>query len=274
MKTQKLYLLLLLSLTSVLGCWSGTLPPDMAAQQPTAHLNPSANQQSVTTRKVPVPQQIQSNQMQTAKFRPPAFEVIEADHLLCISVDVSGSFLDQIKRDGRAYKTLMAVVEKFTRETAGSQSRLIITQLSGGGSPLLWEGEPRDLRSEFANAGAFHAWLLSTQTAGGSHIYKGLAESIQYMLNHETMRNPQCRPALIVLSDLDDTTEWSTRRQYSADFARGLTELANRRGVVGMYQIAQQQNVNWARQVLADSGITEAQVSSIIVARPVLPSFH
>src|SRR4051794_13995032 len=65
-----------------------------------------------------------------------------AECIVVIAIDMSGSFADLMARDGKAYEFLMRVVDKYFRNSVGSSNRIILAQLSATNRALLWDGTP------------------------------------------------------------------------------------------------------------------------------------
>src|SRR5205823_25060 len=73
----------------------------------------------------------------------------DADCLVVIAIDLSGSFLDMMAKDGRAYAFTLRVADTYFRSSIGTKNRLVIAQLSATDRALLWDGTPAQLREEF-----------------------------------------------------------------------------------------------------------------------------
>src|SRR5262245_32506304 len=97
----------------------------------------------------------------------------DADYLVVIAVDLSGSFADLMTRDGKGYEFTMRVADKYFRNSIGTTNRIVIAQLSGTERALLWDGTPVQLRQDFPTAANFRDFLLKKSNAGGSRIYDG-----------------------------------------------------------------------------------------------------
>src|ERR1051326_946905 len=70
----------------------------------------------------------------------------DADYMVVIALDLSGSFADKMAREGKAYEFTTRVVDKYFRNSIGSNNRIVIAELSATNRPLLWDGTPVQLR--------------------------------------------------------------------------------------------------------------------------------
>src|SRR5205823_82985 len=85
----------------------------------------------------------------------------DADFLVAIAVDMSGSFADLMTRDGKAYEFTMRVCDNYFRQSIATKNRIVIVQLSAlDRQPLLFDGTPVQLRQSFPSATEFRDFLL------------------------------------------------------------------------------------------------------------------
>src|SRR5438105_4162099 len=85
----------------------------------------------------------------------------DADFMIVIAVDLSGSFADKMTHDGKGYEFTMRVADNYFRNSIGTRNRIIIAQLSAPDrQPLLWDGTPVQLRQDFPSATEFRNFLL------------------------------------------------------------------------------------------------------------------
>src|SRR5437773_873358 len=66
----------------------------------------------------------------------------DAEYLIVIAVDMSGSLTYLMTRDGKGCEFTMRVADQYFRTSIGSNNRLIIAQLSATDRALLWDGTP------------------------------------------------------------------------------------------------------------------------------------
>ncbi|EMI55105.1 hypothetical protein [Rhodopirellula sallentina] len=198
------------------------------------------------------------------------FEAPEAEYVLAIAVDFSGSFIDKMANDGEAYRFTMDVIDRYMRERPSDEGRLVITQLSATDDPLLWEGPPMQLRKDFASADDFRNFVLARNDPNGSRIFEGLSSTLSYLDGHRAIRNG-AKPALFVLSDMADTSDDADEQE--AEISLKFKEFGQSGGTVGMYYVHQQLLPRW-QQTLAKSGMRDYVVECDIVTRPTLPEFQ
>lgn len=198
------------------------------------------------------------------------FEKTETDQLIVIALDLSGSFAELMTKDGIAYRFAMATVDRFMRENPGREGRLVIAQLSATGNPLLWEGTPGELRKQFSNQEAFREFLLSKSDPQGSRINEGIANALEYVANHQSVRSNNASSALFVLSDMMDNDPDGEEQLKRAE--KSLVDFADTGGVVGLYYVHQSKLIEWRRRI-ESAGIHDYRIQCEIVSTPDLPSF-
>ncbi len=196
----------------------------------------------------------------------------DADCMIVIAVDLSGSFADQMTRDGKAYAFTMRVADNYFRNSIGTKNRIVIAQLSAPDrQPLLWDGTPVQLRQDFAAAADFRDFLLSKSHPAGSRIHDGVADALDYVLSDPGVANGKTRTALFVLSDFDDNAP--NPAQSEQRLVQGLHAFGKKNGVVGFYFLEHPKVPIWRRH-LQQSGIKNWVCESEIVAYPPLPTFE
>ena len=86
------------------------------------------------------------------------FEQQRVDSILILVIDLSGSFMELFKPDGKASAHLLEAIQNYFQARVGrsTNDRLIIAQISGAQQPIVFEGSPADLR---ANAYIRKEWL-------------------------------------------------------------------------------------------------------------------
>jgi hypothetical protein len=198
------------------------------------------------------------------------FDRPETEQIIVIAMDLSGSFADLMTKDGLAYRFVLATVDRYLRENSGGDGRLVIAQLSATGNPLLWEGKPSDLRRHFGSADSFREFLLSKSDPRGSRINEGVANALDYTINHASVRSNGAKPALFVLSDMMDNDP------AGADHMKRVNELlgdfADVGGVIGLYYVNQSMLIDW-RTRIESSGVRDSRIECGIVSNPDLPVF-
>jgi hypothetical protein len=203
-----------------------------------------------------------------------AFEEAEVDYLMAIAINVTGPFSNRMESDDAAFKHVFSLIESFSRDTVGSEARLVITKVGGNDAdPLLWEGSPRELRQAFKNPKEFREFILKHRVIGEPHALDSLVKSTEYLLNHEALDNRDCRPALFIVSDTHDVSPFAENFEECAALAKNMSLLAQRRGICGWYFV-DQTNLEWATKMVKRAGFTDYRVEAEIVRRPRVPRFN
>lgn len=196
----------------------------------------------------------------------------DADTMVVIAVDLSGSFADRMTRDAKGYEFTMRVVDNYFRNSVGTKNRIVIAQLSAPGlQSLLWDGTPIELRRDFPTASDFCGFLQKKSHPAGSRIHDGVADAIDYVLSDAGVAKGKTRSALFVLSDFDDNIPGTMQSEQR--LVKGLKAFGQKNGVVGFYFLEHGKVPTW-RQHLQQSGIKNWVCESDIVAYPPLPSFE
>jgi hypothetical protein len=200
------------------------------------------------------------------------FDANEADYVLCVVVDMSGSYAEMMAKDGRAFTFMTAVVDKFFRDQLGSNGRLIISQISGNKKSLIWEGRTLDLRRDFTPE-TFRDFLIKKSDPNGSLVHESLARSLEYLMAQPAIANGKAKAALFVLSDMEHNGERTPELRDRVK--NGLAKFGKLGGIVGLYYVSEENNLaeKW-QTVLREAGIRDFRVESEIVSKPSLPSFR
>jgi hypothetical protein len=195
----------------------------------------------------------------------------DADFMIVIALDLSGSFAHRMTKEGKGYDFTMRVCDLYFRNSIGTTNRIIITQLSATDRALLWDGTPVQLRQDFPTAESFCAFLQSKSDPRGSRLHDGVADALDYVLSDQGVASGKTKAALFALSDFDDNApnpELSEKR-----LVKCLTGFAKTKGIVGFYFLDHIKVPLWRRH-LRESGVKQWVCESEIVAYPPLPSFE
>lgn len=195
----------------------------------------------------------------------------DADTMIVIALDLSGSFADRMTKDGKGHAFSMRVCDTYFRNSVGTQNRLVLTQLSATDRSLLWDGTPVQLRQDFPTSESFCEFLKRKSDPGGSRLHDGVADALDYVLSDQGVASGKTKAALFVLSDFDDNAphpELSEKR-----LVKCLTNFAKTGGAVGFYFLDHQKVPLWRRH-LRDAGVKQWVCESEIVAYPPLPTFE
>jgi hypothetical protein len=214
-----------------------------------------------------------SQQEPKEPFAPNQQIVDESGFVLVIGLDLSGSFHHLL--DHRAYDFTCNVIDKYPRDRISTQNEVILAQLSGAGSkkPLVWQGTPAELRSDFKSAEDFRTYLEKTRDEHGSRIYDGCADIIDFCLSQPSIASGKKRCVVLILSDMDDNAP--NPEKSKPRLLQSLKRLAKADGRIGMYWVSQLSVAEWQKH-LAEAGfpITTVVVESEIKSNPALPNFE
>ncbi len=191
------------------------------------------------------------------------------EYILLVAVDLSSSFLDNVASSGQAYQFLTQALDHYHRAGIGGGYQIIITQLSGNRSPLVWQGTPRRLRQEFRDPESFRRHLEAHADPNGSRINDGIAESLDYALHTHSIARGNAKAVALILSDMNETFDPGTASD--ARLVDALTRFAQR-GAIGFYYCDQQRLAD-VRDMMSEAGIDMFNLECDIHGRPPLPSF-
>jgi hypothetical protein len=194
----------------------------------------------------------------------------DADCLVLIAVDLSGSFAVPMAEQGKAHEFVLRVADTYFRNSIGTNNRIVISQLSGVDRPLLWDGTPVQLRRDFPSAAEFRDFLLKKSNPGGSRIFDGVSDVLDYAVSDPGVRKGKTRAAVFVLSDFIDNL---SGKDSENRLAQSLQAFGKTGGIVGFYFLDHAQVPTW-RGHLSRSGIRQWVCESEIVAYPQLPTFE
>ena len=195
----------------------------------------------------------------------------DSEFVLTILLDLSGSFESLMADDGKAYEFALQVLDRYFRDQLGTNSKIIIAQISNTDRSLLWQGTPRELRQQFPTAKAFRDFLRGKYDPNGSRVYDAVAQTVNYVLNDPNVSSGKSKSAMFVLSDMLDSTSDSEQSKQRA--LQALADYGQRGGTLGLYYVDQLLVEEW-RQHARDAGIRQCCVQADIVGRPQLPNFE
>lgn len=178
------------------------------------------------------------------------FEVVELESCLCLLIDMSGSF--GASWEDRAHKLFLQLLDAVFAD-AGSESRVVIGQLSGNDQVVLFEGQPNELRRKFKSPEDLNNFLLEHADPSASKVYDSTRKMVDYAaaLNGVTERT---RMVTVVLSDMADNTQDEKAREAAKEQALiSLQDYHERGGGVALYFVAPDQAKHW-NQMLTEAG--------------------
>ncbi len=201
---------------------------------------------------------------------PTPFRELEYDYVLAVVLDCSGSFDQYLTSDNPdAFRFFGRLSEKFFRQRMGSSDRILLTQLSTGNRPLLWDGEPGGLRKRFPAPEAFASFLQAKSTKNGSHVYAAVASTLDYLVKRPGITE-NTTILTVVLSDMCDNDP--NAAESKAELEDALRRYHDRNGYIGFYWV-DQIAFDDVDQLLNDAGYPP-RVWMGIVEDPEIPDFE
>lgn len=194
----------------------------------------------------------------------------ESQYKLAVIVDMSESFAALMADQGKAHQVLLEVVDRYFRDTIGSQDRIIIAQISAKQPALIWDGTPLELRQQF-DPQKFAAFLHAHSEPIGSPVYETVAETLEYLMADPAVATGKTTPVLLILSDMQDTSPATT--ELKDRVLRDLRNYGKLDGTFAIYFCDQQLASRW-KKGLTDAGVKHSFVESGIVTTPSLPDFE
>ena len=201
------------------------------------------------------------------------FEVDELDAVLAIIIDLSGSFAGSW--DDKAYPLFLNLMDRFFTGAAGSESRVIIGQLSGNDDVLLFQGTPSELRTRFQSPEELNAYLSEHSNPRSSPVFKATRRAVDYVASMPDVTN-NTRSLVVVLSDLvDSETNPQSRTNSGHAMVEALQRYRAKGGGLAFYYVDQNEEDRWHR-IMTKSGYTPGTyvIENEIVENPTLPSFE
>lgn len=206
------------------------------------------------------------------QFTP--FETEELDACLAITIDLSGSFSREWQADGKAYRLFTNLIGQFFNDGMGTNSRLIIGQISDSGDMLLFDGTATEFMRKFRSPETFNQFLVSNSDPVGSKVYESFSQVLRYV-NAIPEAGPSTRIMLVSLSDLlDNDASFNDWDDVNDALKAPLSEFASRGGGIAMYFVARNEKPKW-RSFLQSAGFKPGTfaIETGLVESPQLPSF-
>ena len=195
----------------------------------------------------------------------------ENEHLLAIVVDVSPSFVRRIEGgEGSAYDWILKVIQDYGRSYPGEEGRIVIARIASGGRPLLWEGRPSHLRKSFRSSEAFREFLIRSGDGGATRLYEGLAETLEFVVDHPTVRSGQSDTDVIVVSDMVDTVD--ATGEHRKRLAASVRRLSATGAQLATYYV-DQTAVPDIQSLLSENGYPGTYFTTLIDRYPEVPEF-
>jgi len=200
------------------------------------------------------------------------FEDTKVESLLAIIVDMSGSFADSW--EGRAHRLFLNLMDKFFKEGAGAESRVVLGQLSANNRVVLFEGAPSELRGKFPTPESLNSFLRANSDPNGSPVFEATGRTLDY-LNGMSGVDDSTRKLTVILSDLADSEPDPERRRTTGNaMLTSLKRYQQSGGALGLYFVAPEETSRW-RVILDQANFEPGQavIETSIRENPPLPSF-
>ncbi|QDT07489.1 hypothetical protein K227x_59160 [Rubripirellula lacrimiformis] len=201
------------------------------------------------------------------------FEVQELDACLAIVIDMSGSFSQSW--DDRAYGLFLDLSERFFTEGMGTDTRLVISQLSGSERVVLFEGEPSELRTRFAGPDELNRFLRDHSEPSQSRVYESTKATLDYIGSLGGVTD-QTRLLTVILSDMQDSEQdLDVRRQMGNEMIESLKRYQAAGGGLALYFVSADETTRWKR-ILSDAGFEPGHyvIENELTQSPQLPRFE
>lgn len=201
------------------------------------------------------------------------FEVTELENAMAIVIDTSGSFQNRLETD--AWSMFVNLSQRFFEDSAGSESRLIISQLSADSAAVLFDGQPSELRKRFSSPEEFATFLKEKSDPSSSRVYDATRQTLDYMNNLDGVTE-RTRMLTVILSDLRDSEgDQAIRGTTGHAMLASLERYRERGGALALYYVAIEETTRW-REVMTRAGFEPGYfvIENEINANPKLPDFQ
>lgn len=207
--------------------------------------------------------------------QPVPFEQEDLDACLAYVIDQSGSFENIWEQGG--YELFLRISEKFFIESVGSETKIVIAQLSGSSaeSVVLFEGRPGDLKSRFQSPEELRDFIRENADPTGSSVYEAARKVTDYLTAMPDVTE-KTRLMTVFFSDMMDSQH--NQQERSLEGRRMLASLQSYRelgGTLAMYHVDPDETARW-RRICDEAGFKKGQyvIESELVQNPLLPTFH
>lgn len=199
------------------------------------------------------------------------FKPLVREHLLVVAMDTSGSFTETLfGQDGRAYRFISRTIQRLHMEQLGEDAHVLLAQLSENQTPLLWEGSTRSLQRKFKTAEALRDYVLKASDPGGSRLYAGIANAIDYVYRLPEASSGRSEVMILVVSDMDDNSP--TQDEDRKVMIEQLAHLASVQAKIGFYFV-ERRLLDDVRECVTDAGLDPRFIEAGILEDPEIPTF-
>lgn len=188
----------------------------------------------------------------------------QPSRVVAILRDESGSFAAEKKVSS---ELTLNVLERLIRNN--NADRVVIAQLSGNSTPLVFEGSVLDLRARFPDPESFARHLSASADPKASRIHAGLCDTLDYVESMPAVTSGKASMVTVLLSDMEDSQ--SPDPESDPRLMRTLMRYGAKGGSMVIYWCEQSRVATW-RGVLSKMKI-KGDVYGKIVANPPIPQF-
>lgn len=211
-----------------------------------------------------------AKRIETASPDPISFAEDDSEVLISVVLDMSPSFEDLMKENGKAFEFLAAILDTYFRNRTATSDTLLISQISGESRALIWQGSPQEFREEFSGRKDFKKFLEKKSIPAGSRVFDSIADTVEYITSEPRFESGKMKSGILVISDLEDSAKDS--RQSRERAVKALEEYGSKGGLAGFYYVRNDLIKEW-RSDLKDAGVKKCVVMGDFVGKPKLPKF-
>jgi len=200
------------------------------------------------------------------------FEEQELDAVLAIVIDMSGSYSEMW--EGKAFSLFLEISDRYF-QAMGTETRLVIGQLSGNDNVLLFEGKPSDLRKKFRSPAEFAEFLKAAADPNSSRVYEATRRTLDYVGSISGV-GPKTKLLTVILSDMQDSEFHPSLSGVALDqLKESLQRYADRGGSLALYYVDESERSRWDT-LLRNAGFTTGRyiIEGSLTSSPRLPSFE
>jgi len=200
------------------------------------------------------------------------FESEELDAVLAIVIDQSSSFDEEWT--SRAHHFFLRVMDQFFSDTAGSNTKVVLSQMSGSDKVVVFDGTPQQLRAKFKSPDKLHEYLSDFADPSSTRVYHAIKKTIDYTKSRRGVTD-QTRILAVVLSDLHDTQrDAATKRKVGNEMIESLSTFRKMNGGMALYYASPDENSRW-ELIFKKAGFQPEYyvIENTLSENPQLPSF-
>ncbi|WP_437207141.1 hypothetical protein [Planctomicrobium sp. SH664] len=201
------------------------------------------------------------------------FEEQELDAVLAIVIDMSGSYSEMW--EDKAYQLFLEISDRYFQGAMGTETRLLIGQLSGNDNVLLFEGKPSDLRKKFRSPAEFTEFLKAAADPNSSRVYAATRRTLDYVSTISGV-GPKTKLLTVLLSDMQDSEFHPSVAGVALDqLNESLQRYADRGGSLALYYVDESERSRWDT-LLRNAGFMTGRfiIEGSLTSSPRLPSFE